>query len=232
MAPQHPGRALPPMRCNGLIEHVLQHHKAPTTVIVCSSREAFLESLQSSLEADNANEDIAMTGTMDASPHPLLVPTIHQLATSKTVDIAFAPTLPHLRAYLASYAPTKASKYMSAALAKSRSRCQMLAIYGMLKLQRTTTEHSVQGLSRTLAVAAEAADYWGMRLTLVEAPEDSEPPAAELNVEIETAAPQDPWAAQVPLLNSSLALSNDRVLAGRTVDAGAVISRWCKIVRG
>lgn len=232
MSTQHSGQAglaLPPMTCDALLEHVLRYHRAPSTIVVCSSREAFLESLHSALQADHTAEDSAENGRMDDPLHPLLLPTIHQLATSRTIDIAFAPTLPHLRSYLASYTPSRRSTPASAAFDKSGSRVAMLVVYGLLSLHRATTEYSVQGLSRTLAVAAEAANTWGMQLTLVEAPELPETPANEPVIDAETATSQNPWAVPLPLLNSSLALSNDRAWAGRTVDMGAVIARWCRI---
>lgn len=225
------GLALPPLKCNELIEYVLQYHEAPTTIVVCSSRELFLESLPLSLLADNSSEDAADNTLVDGSLHPLLVPTIHQLATSRTIDLAFAPTLPHLRAYLASYGPSRASTPPSTAFAKPGSHNPMLAMYGLLKLHHATTEYSVQGLSRSLAIAAEAADTWGMRLILVEPSGGLESLAAELALDGETNAAPGPWAEQVPLLNSSLALSNDRVWGGRTVAVGAIIAKWCKIAR-
>ncbi|KAI4136679.1 MAG: hypothetical protein L6R39_007670, partial [Caloplaca ligustica] len=178
-----------------LIEHILLHHQAPTVIIVCSSREAFLESVQSSLELDNPNGESTETGET-GSLHPLLIPSIHQLATSRTVDMAFAPTLPHLRAYLATYAPGKASMSTLAAVARPGPQISMLAVYGLLELHRATTEHSVQGLSRTLAIAAETANQRGMRLTLIEPTEDLVLPTTEAMVDPETVAPSEPWAEQ------------------------------------
>lgn len=223
------GLALPSLACHELIETVLRYHRPPTTIIVCSSREAFLESLYLSLQTNHSTEDSPEHGGTDDSPHPLLLPTIHQLATSRTIDIAFAPTLPHLRAYLASYIPASDSTSTSTAFDKSASRVAMLVVYGLLDLHRATTEYSGQGLSRTLAVAVEAANVRGMRLTLVEAPESPEAPANEPVIGVETTTPRSPWGDQIPLLNGSLTLSNDRAWAGRTVGVGAVIARWCRI---
>ncbi|KAL8760929.1 MAG: hypothetical protein Q9184_002897 [Pyrenodesmia sp. 2 TL-2023] len=228
MSAQHSGQAglaLPSMTCSALIEHVLRYHRAPSAVVVCSSRESFLESLHSALQAEHTAEDSAETGRTDDSLHPILLPTIHQLANSRTNEIAFAPTLPHLRAYLASYTPTRPSTPPSTAFDKSGSRVAMLVVYGLLNLHRATTEYSVQGLSRTLAVAAEAANTWGMRLTLVEAPEPPGTPFNEPVMGAETANSQNPWAEQLPLLNSILTLSNDRAWVSRTVDVGAVVAR-------
>ncbi|KAL8941968.1 MAG: hypothetical protein Q9216_001949 [Gyalolechia sp. 2 TL-2023] len=223
------GQALPPMRCSKFVEYVLQNHEAPVTIVVCSSREAFLESLQRSLEAESADQASTETGTK--SLHPLLIPTIYQLAAANLVEVAYTPTLPHLRAYLASYARGKSSSSGSLTDARPGSHTPKLAIYGLMALHRGTTEFSVQGLSRSLAIAAEAAGSCGMQLILTEDAETFEFQDSESRAEAGTASVRDCWSEQVPVLNSSLALSIDRAWAGRTVDVGAVVAKWCQIVR-
>ncbi|KAL8988510.1 MAG: hypothetical protein Q9177_002427 [Variospora cf. flavescens] len=234
MPPHYPsqyGLALPPMGCHAFIDYMLQNHEAPTTMVICSSREAFLVGLQSSMQADNLKGNTVDSTPPDASIHPLLIPTIHQLAASSTITIAFTPSLLHLRAYLACYAPARDSEPTSNTSARRGSQSAMLVIYGLLKLHRDTTEYSVQGLSRSLAIAVEAASTWRMRLTLVEPLEDTQLPAPEPIMETEAVSPPDPWSEQVPLLNSSLAPTNGSTWAGRTVEVGAVVARWCSISR-
>ncbi|KAL8698212.1 MAG: hypothetical protein Q9224_001951 [Gallowayella concinna] len=220
--------ALSPMKCNEFIEYILHLHGHPTTVIICSSREAFLENLQSSLNAVNSDDPPTVTGEMQDMVHPLFIPTIHQLAASKSVVMVFASSLPHLRAYLASYSTAIRDSLYESALVKPRLDDPILAIYGLINLHRSTTEYSVQGLSRSLANAAEAAEIGGMRLLLVENSADSVPEAA-------SETPKDPWTEQVPLLNSSIILSQDRGWAGRMVDIRSVLAKWCEVksnVRG
>ncbi|KAL8666268.1 MAG: hypothetical protein Q9202_001537 [Teloschistes flavicans] len=227
LPPPNPlGLALAPMEAVDVIEHVLQNHVAPTTMVVCSSREDFLEKIHSSLSVKLQQQDFS-----DNMSHPLLLPTIHQLATSRTVDIAFVPTLPHLRAYLASYAAKEGLQHGPAVLAKPGSQVSMLAVYGLLSLHRSTTEYSVQGLSRSLALAVETAAAWKMQLVLVEDPGDWDIETSEQQDEAETQPARDVWKEQVPLLNSSIALSDDRGWAGRTVEIGAIVGRWCIIRR-
>ncbi|KAL9583023.1 MAG: hypothetical protein Q9212_002950 [Teloschistes hypoglaucus] len=220
LSTNHPGLALAPMDAVDIIEYVLQNHVAPTTMIVCSSREQFLEKVQMSIKKQESS---------DCMPHPLLLPTIHQLATSRTVNIAFVPTLPHLRAYLSSFTAEEGLQRDPAVLAKSGSRVSLLAVYGVLNLHHCTTEYSVQGLSRSLALAVEAADACRMQLVLVEDPGDWEIETSELNDEAEARPARDVWKEQVPILNSSIALSDDRAWAGRTVDIGAIVRKWCVI---
>ncbi|KAL8712956.1 MAG: hypothetical protein Q9220_002814 [cf. Caloplaca sp. 1 TL-2023] len=226
------GVALPPMKCNEFIEHVLENHKAPTTIIICSSREDFLDKLYHSLQPQNAYQDFDPTKEAgDEKLHPLLVPTIHRLSTARTVNLAFVPSLPHLRAYLASFTPSRDAMQGSSSLAKPGLQTSMLAIYGLVSLHRDTTEYAVQGLSRSMANAVETAEAWGMRLTLVEDSEDWVTPMAELVSDGEAVALGTFWTEQIPLLNSSIALSDDRIWAGRKVDLKAVIARWCLIGR-
>ncbi|KAI4277101.1 MAG: hypothetical protein LQ337_002022 [Flavoplaca oasis] len=148
--------------------------------------------------------------------HPLLVPNIHQLAASKTVSMAFASSLPHLRAYLASYLPPK-----------NLLKCPLLIIYGLIDLHRATTDYSVQGLSRSLAIAVETAELSSMRLLLVEDSADWACSNLESGSEAAAVNVNDPWKEQVPFLNSSVLSSGDRLAAGRTVEIGAVIAKWC-----
>lgn len=225
--------AFPPMCCTDFIDYVVHHHEYPSTVVVCSSREAFLEGIVLSLQAATARDPSSTTEATEQTPHPLLVPTIHQLAASKTISMAFTSSVPHLRAYLASYTPPKNKNPLhdSIVVTKPGSQIPLLAIYGLINLHRATTEYSVQGLSRSLAIAVEAAEAWKLRLLLVENPGDWAPSDPESVSEVATATPGDPWMEQVPFLNSSLVSSDDRLWAGRTVEVRAVVARWCSFSR-
>ncbi|KAI4227157.1 MAG: hypothetical protein LQ349_006765 [Xanthoria aureola] len=218
--------AVPPMTCHEFIDYILRPHEHPSTVVVCSSREAFLDRLSLSLHTETADSSTHIDGTEQSSP-PLLIPTIHQLATSKTVSMAFASSLPHLRAYLASYLPLRSPLDDSALLPPPGQQSPLLAVYGLINLHRATTEYSVQGLSRSLAVAVEAADAWSMRLALVEASEDWESSNLESGPEAAAVTANDPWKEQVPLLSSSVLPSDERLRTGRTVEVRAVIAKWC-----
>lgn len=226
-----PGLALPPMRCSDFIEYILLHHTHPSTIVIASTREAFLESMQTSLNAANPDDPSAVSGEVEKMLHPLIVPIIHQVAASKTISVAFAPSLPHLRAYLASYTQIRHSLPESPILAKPGQHGPMLAVYGMINLHRATTEYSVQGLSRSLAIAAEIADTWGMRLLVVEDSGDWESLAVEDVPGADSETLKDSWMEQVPLLNSSTIQSDDRIWAGRTVEIRAVLEKWCNVPR-
>lgn len=192
------------------------------TVVICSTRESFLEEMYASMSDVDGNED-----RDDGAAHPLLVPTIHQLAISRTINLAFAPTLAHLRAYLATHESDVGLDSQSSTR-DSEETIPILAIFGMLHLHACTSEYSAQGLSRTFAIAVESATAASRRLIVVEAlgivPSEELMPATESD----TVVPSDPWKDQVPLLNGSTRFGReDRIWAGRTVEAARVASRWC-----
>jgi len=163
----------------------------------------------------------------DEAALPLLIPTIHQLAISRTINLAFVPTLAHLRAYLATHERNTGLDSQTSTRNQEKS-IPILAVFGMLHLHCSTSEYSAQGLSRTFAIAVESATASSRRLVVVEALGSA--PNEELMhaTESDTVVPSDPWKDQVPLLNGSTRFGReDRTWAGRTVEAARIASRWC-----
>lgn len=226
--------AIQSVYCTDLINYILQSHSVPNTLVVCSTREAFLEHLQTTIH--HMHNDINTTdhpneGTPN-SPHPFLIPTIHLLATSRTVNLAFTPSLLHLRAYLATFLPSIRSTASAPSYEKPGTPTSTLAILGLVTLHQTTSEHSVQGLSRTLAAAVEAAERAKMRLLLAEprSPQENEELLGVGDTTSEVPE-MDPWKEQVPLLSNSIRLgSEERAWAGRTIEVAQVIEGWCRFV--
>ncbi|KAL9072524.1 MAG: hypothetical protein Q9161_003536 [Pseudevernia consocians] len=224
--------ALAPLLCTDFIDFILRHHTSPTTLIICSSREAFLQELQACIKYTHLRDPTADSGNEppsdDCHPalHPLLVPTIHLIAKSRSVNLAFAPTLPHLRAYLATCMSSIRSSSPSSNFTKPGPQYPMLAVWGLATLHRSTAEHSAQGLSRSLAAAVETAKVNGQRLVLAE--------STALNGEVEYEGignVGNPWKEQVPLLSGSVRFGGeDRVWAGKTVELDRVVGRWCRFV--
>ena len=224
--------ALPPLLCADFINFLLQHQNTATTLVLCSSREAFLEELQISIQLMHP-QSLAEGQVDDASAslHPLLIPTIHLIATSRCIRLAFVPTLPHLRAYLVASKPVLDPDPAQSIDDPSRCQTQLLAVWGMARLHRSTAEHSAQGLSRTLAIAVEAAKLRQQRLVLAESCG-----LDERNVHIPCNASGEPssniWKEQVPLLSGSIRFGGEeRAWAGRTVEVGRVVMRWCKFIK-
>ena len=219
-------QALPHLECTALIDLVLRHHSAPTTLIICSTREDFLEELQACIRRSSPCEN-GDNSVIDrqAELHPLLIPTLHLIATSRTVNLAFTPTVPHLRAYISVYDPCAKAIHSPPVRIPRSDQIPMLVIWGLAALHRSTIEHSVQGLCRTLASAVEAAYVAGQKLILAE-------PAMSEGLENDDdpdGMQTDPWKEQVPLLSSSVKVAgSERVLAGRTVEVGKIVGRWCR----
>ena len=217
---------LPCMILAHFLDYILRHHAVPTTAVICSTRESFLEQLYASVSDIDSDE-----GGDYRPAQSLLVPTIYQLATSRTVNLAFAPTLAHLRAYLATFEPN-ADSHSQTGTQNPNQSVPMLLIFGVLELHRSTSEYSAQGLSRTLAIAVEGATAACMKLIIAEPLkiEVSEDPMHATGVD--GGLPIDPWKDQIPLLNGSVRFGReDRIWAGRTVEAARVLSRWCRFIR-
>ena len=215
------------------LEYVLLNHAAPSTIIICSSREAFWEDVLLSIR--QCTHDI-MPATAEEcyleSWHPLMIPTIHLLVTSRTIDLAFTPTLPHLRAYLASLGLSACKRSDATASRTSRIPAPTLAILGLIDIHRSTSEYSAQGLSRTLSIAVEASLAISRKLIIAEPLPPIEDEEAMATSEHEDQVAPDPWMEQIPILNGSIRSGGDqRIWAGRTIAVARVVGRWCKMVR-
>src|SRR6516162_7323099 len=87
------------------VHYLLEQHAHPTTLIVCSTREAFLQELLASIQTTgNPSTPKSVTESLDeesqeAPLHPLLLHTVNLIAASKTINLAFCQTLQHLRAF-------------------------------------------------------------------------------------------------------------------------------------
>lgn len=225
MSPSLSPEILPCLSTVDFLEYLLQYHATPTTAVVCSEHETFLAELHYAVNQDIEGE------CEQSCEHQLMNPTIHQLATSRTVNLVFTPTLPHLRAYLAIFR-SRAQPYMHSVLQNTGQRAPMLAIYGLLELHHPTSELSAQGLSRTFAIAAEAARMARMKLVIVESSRMNPSGESLAPSEINGGVAIDPWKVQIALLNGSARLGGeDRVWTGRTIEAARVAARWCKFLQ-
>ena len=137
------------------LRYVLSIHRAPTTIIICCTRSAFLSS------------------TADCPKFSALTsPNLHQLSLTKTVRVAFCPTASHLRAYLAVYTAVETDSTL-----KEDRISPDVPIMGLLNpitLHRHTPAMSAQGIAQTIAVAVEAARRNGMKLIICECPEEDD----------------------------------------------------------
>lgn len=210
-----------------LIDYILEAPTTPTTLVICDSRESFLQHLQADVQ--NVPSALSDENNDNTTPHRLLIPTIHLLASTRSIRLAFTPSLPHLRSYLATFQSTLETDSHSASHLNRSSFSSVLVILGLVALHHSTSEYSAQGLSRSVAIAVEAANSNSMRLVLAEIRKENGDENSIVDNEFVIGAHHDPWKEQIPLLSGSTGFgSEERVWASRTISIGRVIGRWCR----
>ncbi|KAF3039558.1 hypothetical protein E8E12_007782 [Didymella heteroderae] len=220
-----------PLTLPALLDHVLstQSASSPTTLVICSDRRSFLEELAHFLKQQQETSQ----GT---NLKQLLVPTLHNLSTTRHVKLAFCASVQTLLAYLTAY---DRPGYVHVDESDGKER---LVLVNLLALHKPTSSFSAQGLSRTFATAVETALRTGATLHLVECedrhnlsgntPEADVAMSGEEENDHPPAAEQDPWDQDVSILNVSARRfgsgsgSGERTWAGRTVKAKRIAARW------
>lgn len=185
---------LHPVSLPDFVRRLVDHHATPTNLIVCSSRDHFEKHLLYCLEASRGTEPLAPGAFQDgglgmeedqdqdqASPAPptdaddFLVPTLHNLFTTSTVRLTFCANLESLRAHLSSLTvkspdpPALSSSAESTSFGRTDAY-PILALLSPIALHKETTSFSAQGLSRTLAIAVDAAAFRKRKLIIAECP--------------------------------------------------------------
>ena len=77
------------------MQYILKSHAPPSTLIICSTKDAFLRQTKVALQGDADQDHENRTAIPQ---HTWTTPTLRLLASSRTVKVAFCPELPHLRA--------------------------------------------------------------------------------------------------------------------------------------
>lgn len=215
-----------PLTLPALLQHVCA--LGYTTLIICASRESFLQDL-----------DLALHDSQDpehsSSLQDLVTPTLYNLSAAQHVKLAFCTSVQALLAYLTAYGRDRQTEQ------NDKPEKTRLVLVNPLALHASTPSHSAQGLSRTFAAAAETAFRLRIVLHVVECKtygdkdeaEDGNEEMHDDNEEAVTTAEQrtdDPWAQQVPILNVSARRfgsgSTERSWAGRTVTAKKTAAKW------
>jgi hypothetical protein len=246
--------ALSPALPSELLTYILTHQTYPTTLIICQPRADFLGSLLKAINHTSppqfhASQEVLSSPAPDDSTvlleppperHPLLIPTLHQIATSRHVNLVFISTVTHLRAYLAVF-PTSSIKAEppNQKFDKPGKKVPLLVMYGLVGLHRDTSEWSAQGLGNSLSSLVEAGRRASRKVVLME--EKTIGVGTDLG---EGAAEGEEskkviskiWDERVPMLNGSARRagleSEDGGWSGRTVEVGRILSRWFKFQKG
>lgn len=240
-----------------VLDFVIETHTAPTTLIICSTRAAFIQDLlvkdtqeePLDTEPEHSEGDDTERSNVKSPLTHLSTPTLHLLSRTRSIDIAFCPDVPHLSAYLTLLAHRSPSDLASESKpTASQGRVPILAILNPIKLYRSTSSFSVQGLNRFFACAVETAALLERKLVIAECDDassrrvnggnededehmqddDEGPPdddRARLR-EIESS----PWDQEVSMLNVTTKTfgAGDKGWAGRTVSIRRIAGRWCR----
>jgi hypothetical protein len=206
------------------ISHLLGYHAVTITLVVCSTRDRFLEQLWACVctsqpwapqsdHFEQHNGSDPPLGPVDQM-HPLLNRSLGLISRSRRVKLVFCPTVDNIRAFLSIL---HVDKHGLEGTGESKHR-GMLAILDLIALHHMTTEFSAQGLSRTLAIAVEAAANQGVNLMLTECMD-----AVDKTLE----RGERLWHMHVPLLSDAVKIGDSRhTHPGRSVSVKRVAERW------
>lgn len=226
---------LPPATPSDLISHIISNYRYPSTLLIGTSKELFLRSLdqdidyralsalqQQQRQQDAAAEDAGeeanseMYGRGDSE---LLRPTLLQIAVSRHIRAVFIPTVVHLRAYLSVFSQDS-SAIPAPPIHRHRSGVEeppALLVYGFLELHRATSEWSAQGLANSTSVLVEAAARNGFGAAIVD-------PIGGGGYDTLEGMMSD----GVPMLSGTMAKS-DGSWSGRSVEVQRVLGRWFRV---
>ncbi|KAH9882151.1 hypothetical protein J1614_001323 [Plenodomus biglobosus] len=227
---------LHPLTLPGLLDYIFatQSGTCPTILVVCSSRDSFVQDLLEALQHEQ-------TEHRSTRLDDLIAPTLFNLSTTQHIRLAFCPSVQTLLAYLTAYGGRHKTERVVVGGSEGRER---LVLVNPLALHAPTTSFSAQGLSRTFAAATEAALDAGTILNMVECQgkrrrgrehededEDEDADMVEGDEQGSIAVgEEDPWDQELSILNVSArrfgSNSSDRAWAGRTVTARRVAGRW------
>jgi hypothetical protein len=166
-----------------------------------------------------------------------LIPTLHQVAASRYINLVFVPTLSHLRVYLAVFPPEAGKGPLEQKFDKPGTKTPLLVVYGLVELHRDTSEWSAQGLGNSLAGLVEAGERSGRKIVLIEErKEQGVEDRGDWGEDEIKRERRKVWEEKVPMLNGSVRRagleSEDGAWSGRTVEVGRILARWFKFRRG
>lgn len=179
----------------------------PITLLVCLTRENFLEQLVATIH--NPSD-----GTAAPEDHRLLTRTLGLLSKSANIKLVFCPSIESLRAYVSVLD-------MGEVKPQEESRRPLLVVLDLLALHRTPPDLTAQGLSRTLAAMVEVTSRQGVNVEICEC---TSPLESGDSLQGETL-----WNTKVPLANGATwPRPEDGILRGRLVSPKRIAQRWFK----
>lgn len=232
-----PPTVLYPLTLPHLLQHILttQSDALSTTLVVCSSRDAFLQNLVGAVQQEGQDQ------TRDKLLQ-LASPTLHNLSTARHVKVTFCASVQTLLVYLTSLKrPAAPNAGKGAGSERQANTSARIVLVNPLSLHAATLSFSAQGLSRAFAAAVETSLRVDALLVVAECQGASVQPTSSYGNRInehddegedgerESIAP-DPWEQEVSILNVSAKKfgmgTGDRAWAGRTVKVKRIAARW------
>lgn len=177
-----------------LLSQLLHHHRHPTTVIVCCAKQDFINSLVSEAHHDPSSAD------------QILAKTLSNVATSRHLRIAFAPTVAHLRAYVSALDSQLDAPPNPNLFSERLKTPPLLLAYGFVDVHRDGGEWSAQGTALSASLLIDAALRNGLRAAIAEPVEGS-------------------YDEVIPLLSGAMQ-KVDGSWSGRTATVRRALSRW------
>lgn len=247
-------KVLTDIQLTEFIEYLIDADTTPCKLVICASKEIFIEQLLAACTESQANDVVTHPnpnpgdetteaepdGNKAPEPHGLLrPPSLLGLANSRSVKLAFCPSLSHLRAYLAKLAvPTSQSFHASDTTNTDDKQADqpVLAILNPIDIHRSTSSFSAQGLNRTFALAVEAAHAIKSDLLMGECTSLRSSGMEQYDPEMDyedgfpppQPAPENPWDEEVSMLNVTTKSfgAGGRGWVGRTVSLRRIAERW------
>lgn len=179
-----------------LLSRLLAHHKFPTTLIVCCSRQDFIDSLVADVRFN----------TDPSARDALLTKTSALISTSRHIRTIFAPAVAPLRAALATLRPSETVKGPPNQEAEKAVKEPLLVVYGFVDVHRDSAAWSAQGASTSAAAVIEAAARNSLGAAIVEPSPGS-------------------YDEMMPLLSGTMQ-RDDGGWNGRCVTVRTVLARW------
>jgi len=218
---------LEPCKAHHLLQHILRHPAPKKHLIICSTRDAFLQSLLYEVTQESSN---GQNTALD-----LLAPTLSNLHDSRNVQMSFCSDLTNLRAYLTNLKhPRQPAQVDSEPKNAHDQTCPLLMIVNPIQIHERTLSYSVQGFNRTFASIVNVAHGLGHQLLMVECinPEDEyETGGQEDEAMLDGPRPvTNIWDQDLSMLNITTKTfgAGERAWVGRTVRIRQVAGRWFK----
>ncbi|KAG6231894.1 hypothetical protein E4U26_006270 [Claviceps purpurea] len=219
---------LPPRTPSELLQEVLSHRTRQITVVIGWPKEQFLAALIQEVrqqQQQQQQQQQPIDSSKDQHP-PLLRAPLMQIAAARHMTMAFAPTVCHLRAYLATWTasslPTPSPLAARSVCADKLVQPPLLIVYGLLDLHRHGAEWSAQGLSISAAILVQGAWRSGCRAVLLE-PRSREGDEGEDQGEL-----SEMLAERLPVLSRTVR-REDGSWAGPVVRVTNVLGEWFKM---